>query len=165
MRVMCSLLAGLAFVHAVHAADEKPVDKPSPPSAGGAGEVTMVGTARWLGLPSRKIPISVVCTPDGKGGWIAAFTATWEKKSQSFAGSISGDLKDGTFSGKGATADGKRSWTFEGTSAAGVLTGKHSEGGKESGSLSLKPGTPDETKPTETPKKNESGKPVATPKT
>ncbi len=110
------------------------------------GAVTLTGNAVWSSQAKKAIPVTLICTPDGKGGWTTTFTADWDKKSYTYIGTLSGNLKDGDFSGEATEAKGKRKWTIKGTATAGALAAKHSENNKESGSFSLKPGKPEDAK-------------------
>ncbi len=108
--------------------------------------LTLTGNAVWSSQAKKAIPVTLVCTPDGKGGWTTKFTAEWDKKPYVYTGTLTGNLKDGDFTGEAAEEKGKRKWTIKGTATAGVLAAKHSENNKETGSFSLQPGKPGEQK-------------------
>ncbi len=95
------------------------------------GEIALKGTFN-RGKEADNKPLTAVLTPAGKDTWKIAYQAEWKGKMLTYNGALTGNIKDGTFTGTG-TRDGKRTWVIEGKATGGKLTFDHFEttkGGK-----------------------------------
>jgi hypothetical protein len=116
-----AVLCATAFGWFVFAADTKD-----------AKEVNLSGAAVWNGNHKTAV-VKAVLTPTGDKTYDAVWTFTWEKSSNTWKGTVKGDLKNGVVTGTGATPDGKRTFIFQARAVNGVITGQHWEttGGKQ----------------------------------
>jgi hypothetical protein len=105
-----------------------------------AEEIKLTGTFN-RGKPADAKSLKAVLTPDGKATWKVAYEAEWKGKPAIYTGKITGDIKNGTFTGDAVGKDGKRTWLIEGKATNGKLTFEHFEttkGGKaRTGSATL----------------------------
>lgn len=108
--------------------------------AGRAADITLKGTFN-RGKPAEGKSLKAVLTPDGQDTWKVTYEADWKDKPAVYTGKITGDIKNGAFTGDAVGKDGKRTWVIEGKAANGKLTFDHFEttkGGKSrTGSATL----------------------------
>jgi hypothetical protein len=105
-----------------------------------AADITLTGTFN-RGKEADAKSLKAVLTPDGKDIWKVTYEADWKGKPAVYTGKLTGDIKNGAFTGDAVGKDGKRTWTVEGQAVNGKLTFDHFEttkGGKaRTGSATL----------------------------
>lgn len=91
-----------------------------------AADITLTGKFN-RGKEADGKALKAVLTPDGKNTWNVTYEADWKGKPAVYTGKITGDLKNGAFTGDAVGKDGKRTWLVEGKAADGKLTFDHFE--------------------------------------
>lgn len=91
-----------------------------------AADITLTGTFN-RGKPADAKSLKAVLTPDGKDTWKVTYEADWKGKPSVYTGKLTGDIKNGAFTGDAVGKDGKRTWVIEGKAADGKLTFEHFE--------------------------------------
>jgi hypothetical protein len=78
--------------------------------------------------------LKATLTPEDSGKWKVVYDFVWGKKPTQYLGTVTGDIKNGSFEGVAANQGEKRTWKIKGVAKNGVLTFDHWEttGGKES---------------------------------
>jgi hypothetical protein len=91
-------------------------------------DLKLSGTFVWANQPDQTHPISAVLTPNGDKKWTVVYTFNWGGKgAQNWKGTAEGDLQNGAIKGEGFHPDGRRKFTFTGTSKDGKLNCTHTE--------------------------------------
>ena len=105
------------------------------------GDVKLSGTFNWTSKKGQEFPIEAVLTPSGANEWKVTFTFNWDKKPNTWTGTVKGGLENGEISGD--STFGKRTFTFKGTVKDRLISFQHQEttGNKpqNTGSCVLKP--------------------------
>ena len=92
-------------------------------------QITLTGSFVWAKQAPKTNELKAKLTPDGPQKWKAvySFNNPLGGKPTVYTGTITGDLQNGPVKGTAINAEGKRTFTLEGTAKDGVLTFDHAE--------------------------------------
>lgn len=91
-----------------------------------AEDIKLTGTFN-RGKPADAKPLKAALAPDGEDTWKVTYEVEWKGKPAIYTGKLTGDIRNGTFTGDAVGKDGKRTWAIEGKAANGRLTFEHFE--------------------------------------